>query len=86
LSDFVATELIYRDRVGEIYNVRFNPMHRWFYAPRMSRDEVLMFRCYDSADDGRARFVAHTAFEDPMAPQVVIPRESIELRALAFYS
>ena len=86
LEDFVATDLIYHDRTGEIYNVRFNPAHRWFYAPRMSRDEALMFRCYDSATDGRARFVAHTAFEDPMTPQVVIPRESIEVRALAFYS
>jgi hypothetical protein len=86
LADFVATDLIYRDRTGEIYNVRFNPAHRWFYAPRMSRDEALVFRCYDSATDGRARFAAHTAFEDPRAPQVVIPRESIEVRALAFYS
>ena len=86
LEDFVATDLIYRDRTGEIYNVRFSPSHRWFYAPRMSRDEVLVFRCYDSATDGRARFVAHTAFEDPMTPQVVIPRESIEVRALAFYT
>jgi hypothetical protein len=85
-EDFVATDLIYEDRTGEIYNVRQNPAHRWFYAPRMGRDEVLLFRCYESAADGRARFVPHAAFEDPTAPQVVIPRESIELRTLVFYS
>ena len=84
-EDLVATDLLYKDRTGETYNVRHNPAHRWFYAPRMSRDEVLLFRCYDSADDGRARFVPHAAFEDPTAPRTAIPRESIELRTLVFY-
>ena len=84
-EDLVATDLLYRDRTGETYNVRHNPAHRWFYAPRMSRDEVLLFRCYDSAADGRARFVPHAAFEDPTMPRTAIPRESIEVRTLAFY-
>lgn len=84
-DDFVATDLLYTDRTGETYNVRHNPAHRWYYAPRMSRDEVLLFRSYDSADDGRARFVPHAAFEDPMAPRNALPRESIELRTLVFY-
>jgi hypothetical protein len=84
-DDLVPTDLLYKDRTGEIYNVRHNPAHRWFYAPRMSRDEVLLFRCYDSANDGRARFVPHAAFEDPTTPRTAIPRESIELRTLVFY-
>jgi hypothetical protein len=84
-QDLVATDLLYSDRIGETYNVRHNIAHRWFYAPRMRPDEVLMFRCYDSMNDGRARFVPHAAFDDPTAPRNVIPRESIELRALAFY-
>jgi hypothetical protein len=84
-EDLVATDLLYTDRVGETYNVRHNIAHRWFYAPRMRPDEVLMFRCYDSMNDGRARFVPHAAFDDPTAPRNVIPRESIELRALVFY-
>jgi hypothetical protein len=83
--DLVATDLIYKDRTGETYNVLHDREHRWFYAPRMSRDEVLLFRCYDSADDGRARFVPHAAFEDPTAPPFALPRESIELRTLVFY-
>jgi hypothetical protein len=84
-DDLVATDLLYKDRTGETYNVRHNPAHRWFYAPRMSRDEVLLFRSYDSANDGRARFVPHAAFEDPTAPSTALPRESIELRTLVFY-
>ena len=84
-EDLVATDLVYKDRIGEIYNVKHSAAHRWFYAPRMSRDEVLLFRSYDSAEDGRARFVPHAAFEDPTAPRDALPRESIELRTLVFY-
>jgi hypothetical protein len=84
-DDLIATDLLYKDRTGEIYYMRHNPAHRWFYAPRMIRDEVLLLRCYDSEQDGRARFVSHAAFEDPTAPRNPIPRESIELRTLVFY-
>lgn len=83
-DDLVATDLLYEDRVGETYNVRHSTAHRWFYAPRMRSDEVLLFRCYDSMNAGRARFVPHAAFDDPTAPRHPIPRESIELRALVF--
>jgi hypothetical protein len=85
-NDLVPVDLIYRERMGEIYMVKFNPAHRWFYAPRMTSDEVLAFKCFDSADDGRARFAPHAAFEDPTAPLDAWPRESIELRVLAFFA
>lgn len=85
LQDFVATDLKYRDRTGEVYSVAFNPNHRWFYFPRMERDEVLLLKCYDSAEDGRARFTAHTGIDDPTSPPDATPRESIEVRTLAFF-
>jgi hypothetical protein len=85
-DDLVATDLVYPDRVGEIYYVKFNPSHRWFYAPAMREDEVMLIKCFDSADDGRARFVPHAAFSDPTTPAGALPRESIELRTLVFYS
>jgi hypothetical protein len=82
---FVPTELVYPDRTGETYGVTYNPAHRWFYVPDMSRDEALLLKCYDSAQDGTARFAPHTAFEDPTAPADILPRESIELRTLVFH-
>jgi len=85
-DDLVATDLIYPDRTGEIYYVKFNPSHRWFYAPAMRQDEVMLIKCFDSADDGRARFVPHAAFVDPTTPAGAPPRESIELRTLVFYA
>lgn len=84
-EDLVATDLVYRDRTGEIYNLTYNAAHRWFYAPRMGADEVFLFKVYDSAEDGRARFSPHSAFIDPEAPANRLPRESIELRALVFF-
>jgi hypothetical protein len=85
-KDFVPSDLIYPDRAGETYQITYSAAHRWFYAPAMCKDEALLIKTYDSAEDERARFVPHSAFEDPTAPPDVLPRESIELRALAFYA
>lgn len=84
-EDFIATDLVYSDRVGEIYNVAFNPEQRWYYFPKMERNEVLLLKCYDSALDGTARFTAHTAFHDPTTPADHAPRASMEIRTLVFY-
>ena len=84
-ADLVATDLIYRDRIGETYSLAHNLAHRWFYFPRMETDEAILIKCYDSAEDGRARFAAHSAFDDPTSPPNARPRESIEARTLAFF-
>jgi hypothetical protein len=73
-------------RVGETYRFTYNPNHSWFYFPNMQRDEALLIKCYDSKQDGRARFTAHTAFDDPSSPPNAAPRESIEIRALVFWA
>lgn len=84
-ADLIAAERRYPHRVGEIYQVRYNAAHRWFYFPEMQRDEALVFKVYDSATDGRARFTAHTAFDDPTTPPNAPPRRSIEARTFAFF-
>jgi len=83
-EDLVPTDLRYRDRTGEIYSLSWNPRHRWFYFPRMAADEAMLLKCYDSAS-GRARFTAHSAFDDPASPPDAPARESIEVRTLAFF-
>ena len=85
-TQLVASDLVYKDRVGETYSVIYDAGHRWYYAPRMEADEVLLLKCYDSKTDGRARFAPHTAFADPTTPAGALPRESIELRALVFHA
>jgi len=85
LSDWVANDLVYRDRVSEVYSLTYNAAHQWFYFPKMHWHEVLLIKCFDSDDQGRARFTAHTAFHDPTSTSDAPARESIELRALVFY-
>jgi hypothetical protein len=84
-ADLIRAERRYPHRVGETYRIRYNPDHRWFYFPRMRRDEALVFKVYESAKDGRARFTAHSSFVDPTTPAGAPPRQSIEARTLAFF-
>ena len=83
-DDFVKHVLKYRDRDGEVYSVAYNPNHRWYYIPNQQKEEVLLLKCYDS-DGRRARFTAHSAFEDPSSPPDAAPRESVEVRTLVFF-
>jgi hypothetical protein len=85
-NELVASDLVYPHRVGETYSVKYNPDHRWFYVPRMTADEILLLKCFDSKTDGRARFAPHSAFADPTTPPDAPPRESIELRTLVFHA
>ena len=85
-EDFLLAERRYPDRVGQTYRLMYNPNHRWFYFPKMRRDEALVFKVFDSVKDGRARFTPHTSFEDPQSPPHAPPRQSIEARALTFFA
>src|ERR1700736_4983665 len=84
-ADMVVTERRYQDRIGQTSAITYNPSHRWYWFPQMRPDEALVFKVYDSMKDGRARFTAHTAFDDPTTPPHARPRESIEIRTLAFF-
>jgi hypothetical protein len=84
-ADLLRMELRYRERTGEIYVMRHSPRHRWHYFPQMPADQALLLKTYDSMTDGRARFMGHSAFEDPTSPPDAPKRESIEVRTMAFF-
>ena len=84
-NDLVVSERRYPDRIGQTYAITYSPDHVWYWFPRMRREEALVFKVFDSLKDGRARWTAHTAFDDPTAPPNARPRESIEIRTLAFF-
>ncbi|MEM9682310.1 MAG: CmcJ/NvfI family oxidoreductase [Pseudomonadota bacterium] len=81
-EDLVATDQVFPDRIGEIYSVAHSPSQRWYYAPRMATNEVLLIKGWDSVDDGRARFTPHGAFPLPNTTDDAPARESIEVRTL----
>ena len=84
-ANLVVNERRYQDRVGQTYAILHDPGERWYWFPHMRPDEALVFKVYESLKDGRARWTAHTAFADPTAPANARPRESIEIRTLAFF-
>ena len=84
-EDLIPSDLIYRDKVGETYAVQYSPRHRWFYFPRMQRDEVVLIKGFDSDITNPARFAPHTGFDDPTTPPTALPRESIEVRAMVYF-
>ena len=84
-DNLVISERRYPNRIGQTYAITYNPAQKWFWFPRMRREEALVFKVYDLLTDGRARWTAHTAFDDPGAPPNARPRESIEIRTLAFF-
>jgi hypothetical protein len=84
-EDMIISERRAPGRIGQTYAIRYNPAHKWYWFPRMRREEAYVFKVFDSLKDGRARWTAHTAFEDPTTPPNARPRESIEIRTLAFF-
>jgi hypothetical protein len=83
-KELIASARIYPNRRGEVYHSTFNPEHVWYYFPNMQRDEAMVFKTFDS-DKTRTRWTAHCAFDDPTSPLDAPPRESIEMRTLAFF-
>jgi len=83
--DLIPSDLVYPDWVGETYAIAFSPRHRWYWYPQQTPTETTLLKVYDSAEDGRARMTAHTAFDDPTSALDAPPRRSIEVRSILFW-
>lgn len=83
-EDLTLLRLRYRERTGQIHGAKFNPGQRWFYYPLMQTSEALLLKVFDS-DKARATFSLHSAFVDPTARAGAPPRQSIEVRTIAFF-
>lgn len=84
-ESLVRAERRGKDRIGELYMVRFDPGQRWIYFPDMTGDEVLLIKTYDSREDGRTRWCIHTSLKAQDSRPDAPPRESIETRVFAFF-
>lgn len=84
-DDLVPVPRTAPGRIGETWRGLYSPRQRFFYYPLMAPDEVLLFKVYDSATDGPARYTFHTAFELPDADPNAAPRHSCEMRLFAFF-
>jgi len=59
--------------------------HQWFYYPHMRRDEVLLFKQFDSDPSRPSRFTFHSSFNDQDVAAGLPQRESVEVRAMAIF-
>ena len=83
-DDFFKLFLRYRDRTGENYVMRYSPDHKWYYFPEMDEKHCVLLKTYES-EKANARFVGHSAFEDPTSKPDAKYRESVEIRTIAFF-
>ena len=56
----------------EIYQSSFNDQHQWYYYPKMKKDEVLMFKTFDSLEKPFLPTL-HSAFDEPSLRKCVSP-------------
>lgn len=82
-SDLVGAAMVEENFHGESWVVRHNPSHRWHFKYRMTPQDVLLIKCFDS-DTSLARRALHSAFEDPEYCNEA-SRQSIEVRCLVLY-
>jgi len=79
-GDLIATDQRFPDRTGEIYQLAFGSEHVWYYAPLLTRDEIILIKGWDTIRDGRAVYTPHGAFQLPNQDPEAPARESIETR------
>jgi len=95
LSDIIVHEIHYDDRIGENYNARHGEGHVWWAFSKMTRDEAMLIKCWDSAGDFAreapkgvkrvpATFAFHSALDVPVREDAP-DRESIEVRTIALF-
>jgi hypothetical protein len=82
-ADLVEANMTENGFPGKQWVVRHNPEHRWYYKHRMTPDDVLLIKCFDSKVSV-ARRALHSAFEDA-AQREQESRQSIEVRCLVCY-
>ena len=84
-KQLVAADLRFPDRVSEFQFLKFSKKQAWWYYPRMTPDEILIIKGYDSKPENGARWAPHAALQHREIPTAK-PRETIVARAFALLS
>ena len=88
-GDMVATlapGLLPGDEGFVSYHLAHAASQQWFYYPRMTLDEALVMRFYDTREErGGRRGVFHVAVEDPGTASGARRRESVDIRVAAAF-
>lgn len=85
VADLIARDLPDSRFRGETYVLAANPRHRWYWLPQQTPHEAVLFKLFDSADNGVPRLAPRSSFEDPASPLDAPVRRTIEVRSLLFW-
>ncbi|KAL2064601.1 hypothetical protein VTL71DRAFT_3738 [Oculimacula yallundae] len=81
-SDLIACDRVLPDRVGEVYYLKYSPLHKWYWISNQTSSEPYVFVLYDTKSGTHARFCPHVSFPNPEAPKDAPPRRSVETRSI----
>lgn len=90
-EDIVPAALLNFAPTGKPTNqlaLKYNENQRWYYYPRMTADEVLVFKnfvFFETDDTVSLQSCYHSAFEDPTTPSDSVSRQSCEYRVSVFF-
>ncbi|KAK4122114.1 hypothetical protein N657DRAFT_681929 [Parathielavia appendiculata] len=82
-KDLIAVDEVFPTVANEVYQVRWNPNHRWNYIPDQLESEVAIFNTFDSEKE-QSLAVPHCSFDLGDAEGSAVPRQSIKVRAFIF--
>jgi hypothetical protein len=54
LDDFLETDHVRRKYKGASLNLMYRPGYRWFYLEHQTKDEVILFKNFDSSNRAKA--------------------------------
>lgn len=83
-TDLVNATYSRDGRDHKLWLVHYNPRQRWYYFPDLNKDELILFKGYDSESKFDPK-VLHTGFDNRVARPSANPRMSIETRHLAYF-
>ncbi|KAK5171084.1 uncharacterized protein LTR77_004228 [Saxophila tyrrhenica] len=84
-DDLRESDIVFSDRVVENLLVQHNPKQEWYFISDQTPSEAWVFLQADSNASGHLG-VPHSSFQRPDSANEGIPRESIEVRAIAYYN
>ncbi|KAI9788356.1 MAG: hypothetical protein M1816_006959 [Peltula sp. TS41687] len=76
-NDLYIVDEVFPTVANEVFQVHYNPKHRWYWVPDQLDSEITIFQAYDS-EKGQELAVPHCSF-DLGAAGSGIPRQSIEV-------
>ncbi|CAE6462802.1 unnamed protein product [Rhizoctonia solani] len=83
-SDLLPVHVDTIHATAQVFLSRFSRAHTWYYLGHQTPSEITMIKCYDSFQDGGAKFCLHSSFLSPGCHQNAPRRKSIEVNTLVF--